>query len=108
MTEGAYRVFWTRTAQQDLKRIIEFIATDSDAQARRIYRTIKDKAGNLWQMPLQGRVVPELEYFQILNYRELIASPWRIIYKIEGNKVLVLAVIDARRNVEDVLLDRFI
>ncbi|MDD4169451.1 MAG: type II toxin-antitoxin system RelE/ParE family toxin [Desulfotomaculaceae bacterium] len=44
----------------------------------------------------------------MLNYRELIAPPWRIIYKIEGNKVLVLAVINARRNVEDVLLDRFI
>jgi plasmid stabilization system protein ParE len=59
-------------------------------------------------MPLQGRIVPELRHYNILTYRELINSPWRIIYKIEEKKVWVLAVLDGRRNMEDVLLDRFI
>lgn len=59
-------------------------------------------------MPLQGRIVPELRYYGVLTYRELIRPPWRIIYKTEENKVWVLAVIDGRRNVEDILLDRFI
>jgi len=57
---------------------------------------------------LQGRIVPELQYYSILTYRELINPPWRIMYKIEGNKVWVLAVFDGRRNLEDLLLDRFI
>lgn len=108
MTKGTYQVFWTQTAQQDLKRIIEYIAADSEIQARRVYLNIKQKADNLRQMPLQGRIVPELRYFSILTYRELISPPWRIIYKTEENKVWVLAVIDGRRNVEDILLDRFI
>lgn len=108
MTKGEYQVFWTQTAQQDLKKIIAYIAADSEIQARRVYLAIKEKADNLRQMPLQGRIVPELRYFAILTYRELISSPWRIIYKIEENKVWVLAVIDGRRNVEDILLDRFI
>lgn len=108
MTKGAYHVFWTLTAQQDLKKIVEYIAADSEIQARKIFLDIKQKAGSLRQMPLQGRIVPELRYYNILTYRELINSPWRIIYKIEEKKVWVLAVFDGRRNMEDVLLDRFI
>lgn len=108
MTKGTYQVFWTQTAQLDLKNIIEYIPADSEIQARRVYLVIKQKAANLQQMPLQGRIVPELRYYSILTYRELISPPWRIIYKIEENKVWVLAVIDGRRNVEDILLDRFL
>lgn len=108
MTTGTYQVFWTQTAQQDLKRIIEYIAADSEIQARRIYLAIKQQADNLRQFPFQGRIVPELRYYHILTYRELISPPWRIIYKTEENKVWVLAVIDGRRNMEDILLDRFI
>jgi plasmid stabilization system protein ParE len=59
-------------------------------------------------MPLQGSVVPELRYHNILTYLELIGPPWRIIYKVEQNNVWVLAVIDGRRTVEDILLDRFL
>lgn len=108
MIEKMYQVFWTLTAQQDFKKIIEYIFADSEFQARKVYFEIKQKADNLWQMPLQGRIVPELRYYSILTYRELISSPWRIIYKAEEYKVWVLAVIDGRRNMEDILLDRFI
>lgn len=107
MTISEHHVFWTQTAQKDLKKIIEYIAVDSDIQERRVYLAIKQKADNLRQMPLQGRIVPELRYHSILIYRELNSSPWRIIYKTEENKVWVLAVIDGRRNVEDILLERF-
>jgi plasmid stabilization system protein ParE len=105
---GQFQVFWTKTAQQDLKKIIDYIATDSTVNAGRVYQDIKNKSENLYQMPYQGRIVPELRYFGILIYRELIISPWRQIYKIEDHKVWILAVIDGRRNVEDILLGRFI
>ncbi|MEL7566330.1 MAG: type II toxin-antitoxin system RelE/ParE family toxin [Dehalobacterium sp.] len=108
MTIKEYHIFWTQTAQRDLKRIIEYIAVDNKNQARRIYLAIKQKVDRLQQMPLQGRIVPELSYYGILIYRELIIFPWRTIYKIEEKKVWVLAVIDGRRNVEDILFDRFI
>jgi len=108
MNSKRYQVFWTQTAQQDLSKIIEYIAAGNKLHAGRIYAEIKEKAGNLQQMPLQGRIVPELRYFSILIYRELIITPWRLIYKIEENKAWVLAVIDGRRNVEEILLNRFL
>lgn len=108
MNKGTYQVIWTQTAQQDLRKIITYIAADGENQARNIYSAIKQKSANLEHMPLQGRFVPELSYYGILSYRELIYQSWRIIYRIEDNKVWVLAVIDSRRNVEDILLDRFL
>ena len=43
-------------------------------------------------MPLQGRIVPELEEHGLKIYREIIENPWRIIYKTEGQTVYILAV----------------
>jgi hypothetical protein len=59
-------------------------------------------------MPNQGRIVPELKEQGIQTYRELIVAPWRIVYRVSDTTVFVLSVIDSRRNVEDILLDRLI
>lgn len=107
MTINAYQAFWTQTAQEDFKKIVDYIAADREIQAQKVYLAIKQKADNLRQLPLQGRIVPELRDSSISIYRELISPPWRIIYRTDENKVWVLAVIDGRRNVEDILLDRF-
>jgi len=44
----------------------------------------------------------------ITAYRELIFQNWRIVYNIAANQVRVLACFDARRNLEDVLLQRLL
>lgn len=44
----------------------------------------------------------------ISQYREVVISPWRVIYRVEAARVLVVSVIDSRRNVEDILLGRFL
>ncbi len=103
-----YKVVWSRTAEHDLESIIDYIAEDSPINARKVFAKIKKKSSLLNSYPARGRIVPELKEFNILQYLEIIVDPWRIIYKIVESKVIVLSVIDARRNVEDVLLDRLI
>lgn len=103
-----FRVVWSRTAQYDLESIIDYIAEDSPLNARRTMVRIRKKCSALYAYPSRGRIVPELKEFNILHYREIIVDPWRIIYKIIDSKVIVMSVIDARRNVEDILLDRLI
>lgn len=102
------KVFWTNTALNDLKTIIKYIGLDSITRAASVLELIQSKANILKEMPLQGRIVPELQFYKLEIYRELIENPWRIIYKFEDNKVFVLAVLDGRRNVEDILIDRFL
>ncbi|MBU2513507.1 type II toxin-antitoxin system RelE/ParE family toxin [bacterium] len=103
-----YSVIWSRTAEYDLESIIDYIAEDSPFAARNVLAKIKQKSSLLYSYPARGRIVPELKEFNILQYREIIIDPWRVIYKVTDDKVFVMAVIDARRNVEDILLERMI
>jgi plasmid stabilization system protein ParE len=70
----------------------------------KIFKRIKQKASSLYTFPERGRIVPELRDQGILQYRELVISPWRILYRISEKRVLVLSVLDSRRNIE--ALDR--
>jgi len=101
-------VFWTETSYRDLDNIIDYISIDSIDNALTILYKIKEKAETLCSFPDRGRIVPELKFHNIENYRELILNPWRIIYKIEKDKVYVLSVLDGRRNIEDILLERLL
>ena len=102
-----YQVEWAAIAQHDLKQIIDYIAIDSPSNASLILQEIKQKVSDLYTMPDRGRIAPELKEQGIHTYRELIIAPWRVIYRISDTTVFVLSVIDSRRNVEDILLDRF-
>ena len=102
-----YKVIWSHTAEGDLNKIIEYIAEDSINNALTIFHKIKDKCSRLFAFPNRGRVVHELQEYGVLLYRELIIESWRVIYRISDNYVYVLSVIDSRRNVEDILLNRF-
>ncbi len=104
--DKTYQIVWAGVAENDLKDIIKFIAIDSPANALKILNNIKQSTSSLYISPERGRVVPELHEQGIHTYRELILRPWRIIYRISTANVYVLAVIDSRRNVEDVLLKR--
>jgi len=101
-----YKVYWVEGAEEDLKAIIEYIYACSPSVAKDSLKKIKSKTLNLNSFPKRGRVVPELKRHGILHYRELIIPPWRIIYRISEFQVYVLSVIDSRRNIEDILLDR--
>jgi plasmid stabilization system protein ParE len=101
-----YKIHWAGVAEHDLLDIIEYIAIDSPDNALKILQKIKKMASILHSLPERGRVVPELQDQGILIYREIVTAPWRIIYRISDNNVYVLSVLDARRNVEDILLKR--
>jgi plasmid stabilization system protein ParE len=103
-----YKVHWAEVAEKDLIGIIEYIAEDSLTNAINVFEKLKKKASSLNQFPQRGRIVPELKDHGIILYRELIVTPWKIIYRISGKKVYVLSVIDSRQNVEDILLKRLI
>ena len=104
----AYAVRWSETSENDLKGIVEYIAGDSPHRAYEVFSNIKAKASDLHSFPNRGRVVPELQDQGIAQYREIIAAPWRIIYRVSEEAVYVLSVLDSRQNVEDLLLKRLI
>ena len=104
----SFEVIWTKNAEYDLEEIIEYIKTDSIKIAKDIFFEIKKECNNLSIFPKSRRIVPELQYIGILKYRELIYKRWRIIYKIENEKIYILIVIDSSRDIEDILFRRLL
>jgi len=103
-----FEIIWARVAENDLNEIIDHIAMDSPANALKIFKNIKNKASSLFTMPERFQIVPELKDQGVMQYRELILSPWRIMFRVTKMKVYVLSVLDSRRNIEDILLKRFV
>jgi len=104
-----YEVTWTKSLEKDLNQIIEYMLSKEEFNtAKKIYEKIKNRIYLLDKIPEQGRLVPELQLLKIKKYREIIINPWRVIYTINKNKVFILLVIDGRRNLEDILLDRLL
>jgi toxin ParE1/3/4 len=102
------RVQWTATARRDLEAIVDFIAEDSIENALLVLERLKERAESLEVAAERGRVAPELRILDVHQYRELIERPWRIVYRTEADRVLVLAVLDGRRDVRSVLLERLL
>ena len=100
------RVVWARVAASDLEEIASYLAIDSPSAAEKFLDRLEEKAGTLETYPERGRLVPELVRFHIRSYREIIVAPYRLVYRIEGKVVNVIAVFDGRRDLSEVLLER--
>ncbi len=105
--QKTYEVLWSKTAENDLLKIIEYIAQGSPGNAFKILKQIKEQVVELSFFPEKCRIVPELYNQGITLYREMVIPPWRVQYRIADSQVFVLSVLDSRQNIEDILLKRF-
>jgi len=101
-----YFVKWTAPAREDINEIIDYILKTNINYAVKILDKIEKNVNKLDMFPVRHRIVPELEKYGYLLYREIIIEYWRIIYKIENNYVYIMLVIDGRRNLENLLLKK--
>ena len=102
-----YRIRWARVAFQDLDEIIDYVAAqDGPTIAARVYRKIKKRTRTLSSHPNRCRVVPELKSIGVTEYRELIVSPYRVFFRIDGGNVGIIGVVDGRRDLEEMLVQR--
>lgn len=98
----------TRTAQRDLNAIVGDIAEDSADNALAVLDRLPRRAETLSGNAERGRVLPELRVADVHHYRELIERPWRLVHRIEPDAVLVVAVLDGRRDLRWILLERLV
>lgn len=89
------RVDWSDLALDDLDDIVRYIAKDSPHYAREFAERIFATSDRLNDFPYSGRYVPEAENETI---REVIVQNYRVIYRAETDRILVLAVIHGSRD----------
>jgi addiction module RelE/StbE family toxin len=105
---GEYLVNITQNAEDDLNEIILFIAQNNPQNAIKIMEKIQARIKTLDHFPYRGSYVPELLVRNIKDYRQIIESPWRVIYKVDDDIVNILAIIDSRRNLQDILIKKLL
>lgn len=109
MSVQRFEVLWTETAIRDLEEIVDYVEQQgAPMAAQKIFDSIAESSRALDLVPLRGRIVPELARFEITIYRELIIPPYRMLYRVSADRVFVVGVFDSRRNLEDILLARFL
>jgi len=89
------KIEWTEPAVLDLKSIRDYIRRDSEYYATRFVEKVIEAAETLNKLPKIGRHVPESEDE---NIRELLLHNYRIIYRTESERILILAVIHGARD----------
>ena len=99
----AIRIDWSPEAIDDIKSIAEYIERDSPFYARAVVNSIFQSVEKLSEFPGIGRIVPELGREEI---REIIAYSYRVVYKIEKKRILVVAIIHSKRNFKEALDNR--
>ncbi len=103
-----HEVYWTPTALQDIALILSHTAAENPVAAAAVIDRLEARADSLGTLTPRSRTVPELREIGVHQYRELIEPPWRLIYTVEAERIAVVAVIDARRDLATLLLERLI
>ena len=99
----ALAVAWSPEAIEDIESIAAYIERDSPFYAKAVAQKIVELGRSLPEFPLAGRVVPE---FGDAALRERRVYSYRVIYRVDADKILIIAVVHGRRLLES-LADRF-
>lgn len=83
------------TAENDLRRIEEFIARDSPLHAVDFVNRIIDSVEKLRTAPMIGRIVSE---FNRRNLREVLFRQYRVVYLLRRETAIVLRVVHGARD----------
>jgi toxin ParE1/3/4 len=89
------KIKWTDPAIESLRNLHGYIAKDSEIYASNFVQRIVLAVEKLTDFPRLGRVVPEADEETI---RELLYQNYRIIYRITGEWVEILTVIQGSRD----------
>ena len=91
----AWRIAWSPEALEDLEQIAAYLDRDSPWYAKAVVQRIVDDAETLNEFPLRGRIVPELDD---PAFRERFCYRYRLIYRVEADRVLIAAIIHGARD----------
>jgi toxin ParE1/3/4 len=96
------QLVWTEPALSDLNDIAEYIAIESPQAARRLVQRVFSIVERLEKHPRSGRVPEEIERGR---YREVVAGPCRVFYRLAGDQVLILYVMRSERQLRNFILE---
>ncbi|NLS26494.1 hypothetical protein S2M10_14770 [Sphingomonas sp. S2M10] len=104
-----YVVHFTAGAETDLADIHGWIANNrSPEQADAFLDAMLARVESLETFPERGSVPGELDAIGVREFRQLVAPPYRLIYRVIVDHVFVLLIADGRRDFQALLERRLL
>jgi toxin ParE1/3/4 len=91
----ARKVAWAYAAEEDLDAATAYIHRDSPAYAASFVIRALQAGRSLSELAERGHMVPE---FRDKNIREIFVYSYRLIYRIEDDRISILGLIHGRRD----------
>jgi len=85
-----------------------YLCEVSDRVASKIIDDLEAAVNNLAEFPERGSIPKELLALGIRQYRQIIENPYRIIYETFADKIVVHAILDGRRDMQSLLMQRIL
>ena len=95
----AQKIRWSPRAALNLEEISEYIAKDSEVYATLFACKINAIIKSIPQFPKAGRIVPQ---YGNENIREKIYENYRIIYRIKGEFIEIVAICHGSKPLENI------
>lgn len=104
-----YEVLLTDGAEQDLESIYDYIAEfDCKANADHVLDRLLEVVESLTFLSERGAYPKELVALGIRDYRQTAFKPYRVIYRVMGQKVYIYVIADGRRDMQSLLARRLL
>ncbi len=108
MSARRYAVVWTEVALRDVESIAGYLVSEASGRVESIVERIIARGESLDTVPERGRTPPELRTINDRAWREVQEPPWRLLYRISGRTVEIHGVLDSRRSLADILMERIL
>ena len=109
MAGPKYEVVLTAGAEQDLESIYDYIADfDCKVNSDYVLDRLLEVVESLTAFPERGAYPKELVALGIRDYRQTAFKPYRVIYRVMGQKVFIYVIADGRRDMQSLLARRLL
>ena len=104
-----FAIVLTADAERDLEELFDYIAQhDSPAAAAHVLDRLEETTQRLQSFPNRGSYPAELLELGIREYRQTFFKPYRIVYRVIAQQVVVYLIADGRRNLQTLLARRLL
>jgi len=109
MVRPAYEVRLTLGAEADLEALHAYLEEHrSIEEADSLLARLLEKIESLERFPERGGVPKELAGLGIREFRQILLPPYRLVYKVSGTPIYVMAIADGRRDMQSLLEARLL
>lgn len=104
-----YEVMLTEGAEHDLESLYDYVVQfDSPTNADHVLDQLMKAVERLAQSPERGSYPQELKLVGIKDFRQVMFKPYRVIYRVLENTVIIYAIADGRRDIQSLLSRRLL